>query len=375
MSNEAIIEQEPEAKDFISLPIPKSFWGKLLYGLFIAVMPIFSFWVTDFFKPEWQTGNFSDYLILFLFPEASLLFFFLLAYSIVSYCLLLIDSVRYSQKHFVRFGVYAGVLLAVQYSVLLCLFFINQINNPWGILYLIVVWMLPLLLPRLYSFLVNKWEAKTVNTFLGALAALIILISMVLTRSPLTPFVLVLAGATLAAPFWCLLMLLRAAVCLFKNYEFRLTFLHGVGLAAWTAGYVAAWRFDILKMYELYAALPPQPPPDCYIATAAAQGHPRFVGSWIVEGANGETMRVNQQLQILKCAELACMAVQPRLHGRLRRAYDVIGKPLAKKMRNPVLGDIGYLLLKPVDGLARFVLRIILPEIDLISSKMYMNEK
>ena len=86
-------------------------------------------------------------------------------------------------------------------------------------------------------------------------------------------------------------------------------------------------------------------------------------------------MRVNKQLQILKCAELALMAVQPRLHIASRKVYDVVGKPLAKRMRNPFLGDVAYLLLKPCDGLARFILRMIVPEIDSIASKMYSNQE
>ena len=122
------------------------------------------------------------------------------------------------------------------------------------------------------------------------------------------------------------------------------------------------------------AALPPQPPPDCYIATTAARGHPQVVGSWIVECAHGESLPVNKQLQILKCTELALMAVQPRLHKRLRRAYDVVGKALARKMGNAFFADAAYLLLKPWAWLARCILRRIVPEIDSIASKIYMSD-
>jgi hypothetical protein len=269
--------------------------------------------------------------------------------------------------------VYTGVLLALQYSILSGLFFFNESSNSLSSLYLIVLWVVPVFLPKVYSFLVNKWTAKTVNTILGTLAVVTFLISAWIVRSPLFPFALILAGMTVAAPFWCFLMTLRAAVWLFRKYEFKLTFPRSLGAATWIAGYVAAWRFDILKMYELYAALPPQPPPDCYIATAAAQGHPQFVGSWLVRRANGEFIHVNEQLQILKCAELAFMTVQPRLHKPFRRAYDVIGNSLAKRLRNPYLADVAYLLLNPWGWLARWVLRMIIPEIDLISKEMYIH--
>ena len=89
----------------------------------------------------------------------------------------------------------------------------------------------------------------------------------------------ILVALTMAAPFWSLLLAVQASIWLIKNFETKVTLPRGLGLTAWAAAYIAAWRFDILKMYELYAALPPTPPPDCYIASAAARGHPRFVRS------------------------------------------------------------------------------------------------
>lgn len=368
MSVEAIAEQEPQEKSFVSTPFPESYWGRFLYGLFMIVMPGLAFWSTNLFLPEWQTGELSAYVILLLSPEASLLFFILIAYAIVCYCLLLADTAHYVQLYAIRLGIYTGVLLAVQYTVLSGLFFFT---NVWNSFYLLVLWLFPVFSPRIYTFSVNKWGAKTVNSVLGTVAGFVFLVSAVIMKSPLYPLLFVLAGLTVAAPFWCFLLLLRAAIWLFKHYKFSPTFPRGLGFAAWIAGYAAAWRFDILKMYELYAALPPQPPPDCYIATAAAQGHPQVVGSWLVQRTDGNYLWVNRQLQILKCAELALMAVQPRLHKTLRRSYDVVGKILATKMNNPFLADFAYLLLKPLDGFAHFVLHIIIPEIDLISKRMY----
>ena len=370
MNIDALTTQEPPEENSVSTPFPKAWWGKIIYGLFVVGMPMVAFWATGLFKPEWQSGDFSDYIILLLFPEASLLFFILLAYCIICYCLLLVDSTRYSEMYVVRFGVYTAVILALQYSVLAGLFLYN---NSWESLYLVTLWILPVFVPKIYRFVVGKLGSKTVNTALLILVTAIFLISAVLMRSPLSPLIFVLVALTIAAPFWSFLLALQASIWLFKNHERKLTGPRGLGIAAWLAGYIAAWRFDILKMYELYAALPPEPPPDCYIATAAAQGHPQFVGSWLVYTADGESMRVNRQLQILKCAELAWMAVQPRSHKTVRRIYDVLGKPLAKRIRNPFLADIAYLMLKPGDWLAWRILRMIIPEIDLISKKMYLR--
>ena len=373
MSIETIVGPELEEKGPASTPFPESWWGKLVYGLFIVVMPILAFWSTELFKPEWQTGEFSDYLILLLFPEASLLFFILLVYSIASYCLLLIDLVRYSQIHLIRLGIYTGVLLALQYSILSGLFFFKDPNNSLNSLYLMVLWLSPTFIPKIYRFLVKKWGAKAVNVTLLTLMVVIFLISTIIARSPLFPLFFVLAGLTVAAPFWCFLMTLRAAIWLLKKYELKLTFPRGLGLTTWMAAYVAAWRFDILKMYELYAALPPEPPPDCYIATAAARGHPRLVGSWLVQCRNGETLQVNKQLQVLKCAELALMAVNPHLHKWLRELYDRLGMPLARKIRDPFMADLAYLLLIPWECMAGLLLKYIVPEIGSISKNMYLK--
>jgi len=169
----------------------------------------------------------------------------------------------------------------------------------------------------------------------------------------------------MASPFWSFLIALRAVIWLFKNHETQFTSPYGIGVAAWLAGYAFAWRYDILKMYELYAALPTQPPPDCYIATAATHGHPRFVHSWVVENENGDSIYVNAQLQRLKCAELALMTTAPHFHKPLRKIYDVVGKRLARKIQHPFFADIAYLFLKPFEWMAMIVLRAIVPEINL----------
>jgi len=125
-------------------------------------------------------------------------------------------------------------------------------------------------------------------------------------------------------------------------------------------------------MYELYTALPTQPPLDCYIATAAAHGHPQFIRSRIVK-RNGISLYVNSQLQTLKFAEIALMAISPFTHKALRRLYDVIGKLLARGIRNPFLADLAYLLLKPWEWLARSILKRFIPEFDSIAGSIYIH--
>jgi len=84
-------------------------------------------------------------------------------------------------------------------------------------------------------------------------------------------------------------------------------------------------------------------------------------------------MQVNQQLQRLKCVELALSAVEPHLHAIVRRAYDKVGRSLAARIKHPFLADLAYLGLKPCDWLGWMLLRTIVPEIDSIARKMYTN--
>jgi hypothetical protein len=179
-----------------------------------------------------------------------------------------------------------------------------------------------------------------------------------------------LALVGFAAPFWSFLISGQTALWLLKKYEAKLTIFRGLGILAWLAAYIGALRFDILKMYELYAALPPQPP-DCYIATAAAKGHPGVVKSKLVHLKNGKSMPVNSQLQHFKSVEIALIAVCPSLHDLIRKFYDVVGKKLAVYIKNPLLADVAFLLLFPVEWVSFRLLKIFIPEIEVISKKIY----
>jgi hypothetical protein len=365
MSVESIAEQDIVQEASNLTPFPKPWWGKLLVALLVTALPTFSFFAIELLKPEWQSGKLSDYVILFLFPEASLLFFPLLAYSIVCYLLLLYAPARYSSSFWVRLGVYSGVLLALQYSIALFLYFVDL-----RVFAFLLVWVLPIVFIRIYPRAKTKWDASLIHKIMIVFAIGAYLVSAVLMRDVAAPLFLVLIVLIMGAPFWSFLLAVQALVWLYKNHEGLPTFPRGAGFGAWILAYIVALRFDLLKMYELYAALPPTPP-DCYIATAAARGHQRFVRSWTVPYANGKSMKVNRQLQYLKCAELALIAIHPRLHRILRRIYDIAGKDLVRHIQHPCIADLAYLLLKPWESMARLVLKLIVPEIDLISSKIY----
>jgi hypothetical protein len=263
---------------------------------------------------------------------------------------------------------YTGVLLALHFSVLSGRYFFNP---NLSFLWLVLLWSLPIVTTRAYAWAVSRWDTKKVNQALTVVLSIAALTIAAISKDLAAPFYLSLAAITIAAPFWSFLLFYRVAIWFLRNYETKITLLRGLGFTAWMGAYVVAWRVAILKMYELYAALPPEPPPDCYIATAAAQGHPQFVGSNVILRADGTPLTVNRQLQILKFAELALMAMLPRLHKALRSVYDVIGQPLARKIKNPYLADFAYLLLSPFEVFAAFILRRVIPQFDELARQLY----
>ena len=88
------------------------------FAFIITFLPGLAFWGIEQMRPDWQTGRTEDYVALLLSPEASFFFVPLLAYAILVYWLLLLGEQRFAQKFWVRFGIYTGILLAVQYIVL-----------------------------------------------------------------------------------------------------------------------------------------------------------------------------------------------------------------------------------------------------------------
>ena len=350
-----------------SIDFPVRGWWKIFYVLFLVLVPAFSFAAVEGIKPEWQSGDREAYVALLMLPEAAVFFLILLAYSIVCYLLLVFAGDRFAKVFAVRLGIYTGTLLALQYTILLGAYLFYNAKS----LAILLVWFLPLYLPKLYRLSIVKKVLNFVRPWMIAVVLIAYAVIVATIRDQaFIPLFLVFLGLIAAGPFWSFLIALQASIWLLKYHETSFTLMRGLGITAWVATYFAAWRYDILKMYELYAQLPPVPP-DCYIATAAAHGHPNFVGSRKVNLAGGKSMRVNRQLQIFKCAELALLAVAPRVHKPLRKIYDVVGKFLARKIRNPFLADAAYLSLKPFEWTAEFALRFIIGNISIESIYLY----
>ncbi|MEN9563276.1 MAG: hypothetical protein RIR73_1520 [Chloroflexota bacterium] len=357
------VHQPQSTKSHIP-PLLAQTWIYILFALVVVVAPILNFTLIDLLKPEWQDGRFVSYIYLFLLPEASIWFFMLLAYTIISYLLLLLAEERFAVYFFIRFGIYSGMLLALQYSILS---FAASVTASPAFLIIPLAYVAPLFVPRIFQWGKPYWTKLFRWNRIVAIAIPVIIIALLIWG-----FVFVLAIFGMAAPFWSFLIALHASRWLWKHYETKQTFARAFGIFAWLSAYAFALRFNILKMFELYNALPTEPP-NCYIATAAAKGHPRFVGSQEVTLANGKSMRVNRQLQRLKALEIALMGVSGSGHRRMRRMYDVFGKWLAKRIQNPILADLAYLILVPIELLSFFVLQSLIPEIQTLTERLYRS--
>lgn len=350
-------------------PLIKNRWKRIVFGFFVIFAPIYNFSIVRAFKPEWQSGELGAYILLMLQSEAAYWMIYLMVYSVIVYLLLLWNEEFFANVFLVRLGVYGGTLLALYYSVLIILTWEIDFSTLW----FIAVW---LAIPALFvaeKFIQRHWKIITTTIYLAfALLFVLYFFNFEIAQSFFVFLSISWLVPAVGMPFWCFLIALHASHWLLKHYETKFSFTKGLGVVAWLSAYAFALRFNILKMFELYNALPTEPP-NCYIATAAAKGHPRFVGSREVTLANGKSMRVNRQLQRLKALEIAMMGVSAPSHRMMRRVYDVLGKWLAKQIQNPLLADVAYLILVPVELLSFFVLKSIVPEIQTLSERLYRS--
>lgn len=103
----------------------------------------------------------------------------------------------------------------------------------------------------------------------------------------------------------------------------RALWLAALGVSLWRASEVAV---------QLQVKLPKEAPPNCYVATAAARAAPARTGAERVRFPSGEVAWISPQLRRLKVGEGLLAARWPRLHAGVRRVYDWLGPPLARRM-------------------------------------------
>ena len=127
-------------------------------------------------------------------------------------------------------------------------------------------------------------------------------------------------------------------------------------IIAWFSALAVTLAVKIPLAMRLFESLPVERPSgygDCFVVSAAAMGHPRFVGSHYDQVAGRS---VNGQLHTLRAFEDRLAKDCPIFHCHLRRLYNRTGPPIAAQIRSPFIADLMYLLLKPIEWLASMYL-------------------
>lgn len=347
-------------------------WRMVLFVLGV-VLPIVPFAAVESSRTpltvEWQSGKVTDYIGMLLGGPPARPFYPLLLLSMASLAAVLIRPAWGIRHSWLRWGVYSGVPLALQYGLIeaggagawqasaiviivtLVGYFVaagidvgaaiglrslraRQVRAggkawPWAWIMagvVVALWLLMLGLSLLASIFDGL---ETTAAFIG------------------TP----IAMAVFAAPVPVLFVYAEVSIRMLLTHDrVRSAWLtRSVFIVIWLGYWVLAWAASIILAVRWYRTLPTTEPMGCYVCTAAATGH-----RWVTRGelhADGVSTR---QLQTLRAAEAAVAQHWPSAHRATRRLYDRVGPRLAAVVRrSPWLADTAYLSLKPAQWAAR----------------------
>jgi len=366
-----------------------------LFFILGNLLPSFGLFVTLKGSPvpaSWQSGAFHDYASFLLSGKAAALFypFFLFAIACFTVGLFRPETARF---FWLRFGIYSGIVLGVQYCFVVgvVLFQVDQLLTWRGIFTVGVIipvaalitvgipWFVWLSLRVLQRYLQRRerhawWVA--ILTLTGPCLALLCGLAPSQEDAEGWLFLAIFGPSlvlVIATPVWMVAVYTALAHHARRLHRPRSQFglLQLLGVFSWLAAYMAAWRFAVVQTLDAYASLPTSPPSGCYVATAAAQGHPWIVHSWPVRCGERQLRRVNLQLAYLKCGELAFRVLTPSWHAYIRRCYDRIGPPAARALRHPLAADLAYFGLKPAEWLVRLALGWLHPEAARLAKRLY----
>ncbi len=354
--------------------------------LVVLVLPIVSFPLGGEFGPDWQTGNVTDRAAIHLDPDVTIFFapFIVVAWFAVL-ASIAVEPIM-AERRLTRWLVYSSVPLTLHYLVISSIAFVGTPVIVGGAL--VGLWAGATALTRGERHRSFSWVSYGV----AALGSVAVLASVVLNGlSPsnlLRPlaipfFLLILGGPTIcfAAAVHRSLRLRRSSATLEpppsqsqspspSPTTAAASAATGVVAAGWLVGYGVAWRQAANKAVQLYEELPVEQP-TCWVATAAATGHRRVVGSSTAIAADGTPFVITGQLQSLKLAEIVIAAVAPTSHRRLRSHYDRWGRRVASRLSTPVRADLAYAALKPAEWFGRLLTRLLLDDPDTERRRVY----
>ena len=323
---------------------------KLLVGV---VLPVICFAISFPERPDWQSGNSSAYAQLLLSHWESLPLYPFLLYSMVSMVLLFANPARFRENAWVRFGIFSGVLVAAEYWLI----FQVALNGPD--LEQVALSVLAVVLPWGLLWILKLLARRYPQPVVGGALVLLGLVAIPFLFVPGIPIFVCLWCST---P-WALAAYVATSFHLLRGSKtpLRFSLAQLLGAVSWFAAHCGAWRLAFLWMLEEYSRLPTSQPDRCFICTAAARGHLRVVHGEVYRAPNGTAYRVNDQLRVLKAFELLLASLSPQSHRACRWIYDRLGPRLAAMLVHPVMADIGYFVLKPVEWMALVCLCLAIP--------------
>ena len=129
-----------------------------------------------------------------------------------------------------------------------------------------------------------------------------------------------------------------------------------VTVVTWFSALALSLAAKVPLAMKIFDALPPERPAgygDCFVVGAAARGHAAFVGSRFDPALQ---KIVNRQWRTLRAFEDRIAERRPVFHRSMRGLYNRMGPPVAARVGSPLAADIVYVLLKPIEWLARLYL-------------------
>ena len=172
----------------------------------------------------------------------------------------------------------------------------------------------------------------------------------------LSTFCLIHALLTVPLKWWLLIPFYVSAWFVFRTIQLiRAGLLTPLGPLWATLCAAPGWIASLYYSYATYQNLP-ETPPDCFIVTAAARGHRAIIGPHRPVVRHGRTREANSQLIAFWEFERLWQSRLPRLHRAFRACYNRIGPMIARRVCGPFLADAVYLVLKPAEWGAMFVL-------------------
>jgi len=340
--------------------------GLTIYGI---LLPIGGHFTTISHAPDsarWQSGQLSDKLSFVLSGECGWPVFPFLIFSMVCLGMVVLNETWAFTKQWVRFGIFSGVIICGCYLLAFSFTVVNNLIAVIPLLFGAGVWLLGVngliwLLQNATDFPIAiksiPKEVMTVGgTVLFVIACAIIGLG-VIEIFPLPIFALLLISTPLA-----FLTYLGVSIRILKLHPLarRLSIAELMTWVTWLAALAVALRKTIELSFAQYSQLPLEPPDDCYVATAAAKGYPRIVGSQSLPAATDQPMVVNAQLATFKAAELTLRVISPNGHRVFRFFYDRLGPRAANMLHGSLLATIAYLSLKPAEWFCWLALRVLL---------------